>query len=115
MRNRVIVFAIAFSQFWLPLALMGVALYGGSLLLMFGLWGFVNAFVLLSYSVLARKSALIWHIIIVGYVLITAINRPPNNQGDRIIVLWAAGDLAAVFYLAQTVLHPMQDRTKSGT
>ena len=105
MRDRVIIFAIAFSQFWLSLGLMGVALYGSPFLLMFGLWGFVNAFVLLSSSVFARKSALIWHIIFVGYVFINAIGRLPNNQGDRIIVLWAVVDLAVIFYLAKTLAH----------
>jgi hypothetical protein len=100
-RDRAIILAIAISQFLLSLALIGIGLYGMVLLLIFGLWGLVNSFALLSSSVYARKSALVWHIVFVGWVLVGSISGLPGFYNARLIKPWAVVDIAAVFYLAK--------------
>jgi hypothetical protein len=101
MPERVIVVSIAVNTFLLSLALIGIGLYGMVLLLVFGLWGLVNSFALLSSSVYARKSALVWHIVFVGWVLVGSISGLPGFYNARLIKPWAVVDIAAVFYLAK--------------
>ena|ERR1041385_3656387 len=101
MLERVIVVAIAVSTFLLSLALIGIGLYGMVLLLVFGLWGLVNAVALLSSSVFVRKSALVWHMIFVGWVLAGSITGLPGFYNARLIKPWAVVDIATVFYLAK--------------
>jgi hypothetical protein len=85
-RDGAIILAIAISQFLLSLALIGIGLYG---------------MVLLSSSVYARKSALVWHIVFVGWVLVGSISGLPGFYNARLIKPWAVVDIAAVFYLAK--------------
>jgi len=100
--QRIIVGAIAFSQFCLSLLLLALGLYI-PYLLPFGLWGLINSFTLLSANVAARKSALIWYIMFlafVGYGTARA-GHPPSDPTSRALEVWAFVALAAVLYLAR--------------
>lgn len=102
MFDKLMILAIAISQFLLSVALTEIALYGSpSFLLIFGLWGLINTVALFSSSVLPRISSLIWHLIFVGYVLVASISKPLDNPSNKTVLLWAVVDLAAIFYLAQ--------------
>jgi uncharacterized membrane protein YphA (DoxX/SURF4 family) len=113
MWNKVAIFVIAISQFVLSLVWLGVAMAGGlsPSLVVYGVWGLVSACVLPFSGVVTRAVALVWHLIFVGYVL--ANSRPPNNETDKIITVWAVLDLAATFYLAKITLHSYRNRPKS--
>jgi hypothetical protein len=115
MRAKVIIYTIAVSQFLLSLVWLGVAMAGGlsPALLVYGLWGLVGSCLLPFFGVASRISALVWHLIFVGYIL--GNGRPPNNQTDTIITVWAVADLAAIFYLASTILHHFRKEAKSGS
>ena len=110
MRDKMVLLAIAISQFLLSLALLGIALYGSPLALIFGLWGLINAIALFSSSVLPRISSLIWHLIFVGSVFIASIGKPLDNASNKTLLLWAVVDLAAIFYLAKVTFHYLRNR-----
>jgi hypothetical protein len=116
MSDRVIIIVIAANQFLLSLVLLVFALYAIPFALVLGPWGFVNAFALLSSNVFARKSALVWHIIFVGYVLVASISvhKPLDDPNYKALLVWAVVDLAAIFYLAK-ILGYLRKRTKSKT
>lgn len=114
MRDRVIILAVAVSQFLLSLALMGIALYGLPLLLIFGLWGLVSAVALLSSSIFARKSALIWHLVYVGLVLVfSIIGLVTDKHVDKVLQLWAVVDLVAIFYLAKMLGYALGRKSET--
>jgi hypothetical protein len=105
MRDRIIIGVIAFSQLLLSLLslMVGMTYLGGPLLLLYGIWGLITAVALVPSSVRARKSAIAWHTIFVGYVVygvLATSNQPQHNQGYWFFVLWGAGGVAAIFYLA---------------
>ena len=114
MLNRVLIMVIAANQFLLSLALLGLALYRIPFALILGPWGFVNAFALLSSNVFARKSALVWHIIFVGYVFVASIGKPLDNPSSKSLLVWAVVDLVAIFYLLK-ILGFLPNRAKSKT
>jgi len=105
-RDRIITCAIAFSQFWLALLILSLAIYGGPLFLLFGLWGLINSFTLLSASTAARKCALTWHIIFLAFVAYgsaKAGNPSFNDPTSRMLELWALVAVATIYYLAGVV------------
>jgi hypothetical protein len=112
MANRLAILLIAVNTFLLSLSLMGIGLYGMPLLIVFGFWGLVNAVALLFSSVFAQKSALVWHIIFIGWVLVGSASGRPGFYNARLIKPWALVDLAAVFYLAK-ILGYLRARTNS--
>jgi hypothetical protein len=93
------------SQFFQSLALAGIALRGSGILLIFGLWGLVNSVALLSSSILARQSALLWHGISVGYVLVWCLSPNADVQHNYSVLLLALLNLAVAGYLAKTLSH----------
>lgn len=111
MRDRIIICAIAFSQFWLSLLLLALALFGGPLFLLFGLWGLINAFTLLSARIAAGKSALLWYVIFLVFLALGSLNTGnplPQNSMSWILELGGFAAMAAIYYLA-TVLGYMGD------
>src|SRR5215469_1778002 len=103
-RDWILIRLVALSQFLLSLALMGIALYGLPLLLLFGGWGLVNSLVLLFASTAGRTSALTWHILFVafvGYLFAKASNPFPTDPTSRALELWAVVALAVIYYLAR--------------
>jgi len=99
--ERVLVFLIAVNTFLLSLVLMAFGLYGIFLPALFGFWGLINAFALLFSNVLVRKSALVWHMVFVGSVLVGSIAGLRGFWNAMNIKPWAVVDIAAVFYLAK--------------
>jgi len=111
MRHKLIIYAVAISQFLQSLGLAGIgALHGSGMLLIFGLWGMANALALLSSNILARKIALLWHAISVGYVLIWCLSPISDVQNNKTTLLVAAINSGAVFCLAR-VLEYFGSRT----
>ena len=115
MLNRVSIVIIAISQFLLALALGGVGMAGGlsRLLLAFAVFGLVSACLLPFFGVVSRAVALAWHLIFVSSLLANA--RAPNNKTDTIVIVWAVLDLAAILYLAKTILDSFRNPPKSQT
>jgi hypothetical protein len=111
MRDRIIIGAIAFSQFWLSLLLLALALYAGPLFLLFGLWGLITSFTLPFAHIAAGKSALLWHIIFLGFLAWGSLrtgNRSPQNSLSWMLELGGLVALGAIYYLA-TVLGYLGD------
>jgi hypothetical protein len=104
-RHRIIIGVIAFSQLLLSLlsSMAGMTYLGGPLFLLYGIWGLITAVALVPSSTWARKSAIAWHTIFVAYVVygvLATSNQPHYSQRYWFPLLWAAGGLAAIFYLA---------------
>ena len=98
--HRITIGAIAFSQFWLSLLLLGLGLYLPPLLL-FGLWGLINSFTLLSSSIGARKSALMWHGMFLAFFV--WFDTGQGSKPRWVLELWALFGLASSFYLARVL------------
>jgi hypothetical protein len=109
MRDRIIILAIAFSQFWLSLLLLGLALYAGPffpLFLSFGLWGMINSFTLPSAHVAAGKSALLWNLIFLVFLALGSLatgNPSPQNSLSWMVELGGFVALGAIYYLARVL------------
>jgi hypothetical protein len=109
MRDRIIILAIAFSQFWLSILLLGITLYAGPffpLFLFFGLWGLINSFILPSAHIAAGKSALLWHIVFLAFLALGSLttgNPLPQNPLSWMLELGGFVALGAIFYLARVL------------
>jgi hypothetical protein len=110
MNKRFVLSCIALNQLALSLLVGWLALlvpYGGGLhplLAAYALWGLISACALFSARARPKIIALPWHLLFVGYVLVHSLGQQTVNQGDRIIQIWAMGDLLAVIY-TRTVIH----------
>ena len=109
MRDRIIILAIALSQFWLSLLLLGFALYAGPffpLFLLFGLWGMINSFTLPSAHVAAGKSALLWHIIFLAFLALGSLTTGsslPQSPLSWMLDLGGLVSLGAIYYLGRVL------------
>jgi len=98
MGNKLAIFAFAFVQLWLSLELT-VATYGTPVFVAFGFWGLGTALAQFSSSVFARKSALVWHLIVLGFILVNSVIQrvAPTDS----VLLLTVFELVAVWYLAK--------------
>ena len=103
MRQKLIIYPVAISQFLQSVVCAGAALHGSVLLLIFGFWGLINSMVLLSSNILARQSALLWHAIAVGYVLIWCLSPTSEVQNNKSTLLLAAMNVGAILCLAKAL------------
>src|SRR5262249_42975777 len=105
MRDRIIIGVIAFSQLLLSLlSLMAGSNYPrGPFFFFFSNRCLIIGGCLLFFWLLPRKTANVRRthfFVYIGHGVLVTSNQPQHNQGYWFFVLWGAGGLAAIFYLA---------------
>jgi len=110
-RDRTLTFAVGIDQCLLSFAFIGMGLSGSPVAVIFGLWGLINTFALLSSGILPRISSLVWHLLFVGSVFVSALTKPLTNPSDKTLLLWALVDLAAIFYLVNVTRRYVRNRS----